>query len=82
MSIQANIAHLPLVENKIRDLILQETLDNQVLQVLNDPQATQEVIKELENLQENSGADSSTWKNETQVSNYPLFLYFSYKFSI
>ena len=61
-AIQANIHHLPAVQNKIQELTLQETLDNQIIQVLNDPKATQQVVKELESMQESPGntVDSST----------------------
>ena len=59
-AIQLKIDNLPTVQNKIHELILEETLgvplDQQIVhQVLNDPQATQQVIKELERMQESLG---------------------------
>ena len=70
-AIQLNIENLLPVQNKIQNLILQETF--------NQPLDNQD-ITEMESMQENSGAGSSTWKNETQVSNYQLFSVFFYIF--
>ena len=70
-AIQLNIENLLPMQNKIQNLILQETF--------NQPLDNQD-ITEMESMQENSGAGSSTWKNETQVSNYQLFSVFFYIF--
>ena len=53
IAIQLKIDNLPTVQNKIHELILEETLgvplDQQIVQqVLNDPQATQRVINDSE----------------------------------
>ena len=65
-AIQLNINNLPAVKNKIHELTLQEAigqpLDNEIIQVLNDPQATQQVVKQLESMLATPGntVDSTT----------------------